>query len=121
MRYLDVDSIVENMVRDAFAKYETASDDSLTILGLAAGRQVASILMPGVKDLARRSVKTAITSTDESGYFEYVRKSNVWYLTISEQGDKALVKPRGKSDISFEMKRSAPGRWQITRIIKGDL
>jgi hypothetical protein len=118
--YVDVDSIVENMVRDTLARYEVASDDPLSLLGLEAGRQVASVLMPGVREVARRSVRAAIASSDEAGYFEYVKRGNVWYLTISEQGDAALVKPRGKSDTSFEMKRVAPGRWQIVRIIKED-
>lgn len=118
LRYLDVDSIVENMVRDIFAKYESSSDDPMALLGLEAGRQVASLLMPGVKDLATRSVRAAIDSGGEGGYFEYVRQGNVWYLTISEKGDTAVVRPRGKSDISFEMKRVTPGWWRIVHIIK---
>lgn len=118
MRYVDMDSIVENMVRDIFMKYETKSDDPLALLGVKAGRQLANVLMPGVKELARNRVKAAITSPDEGGYFEYVKKGSVWYLNISADGDTALVKPMGKSDISFRMKRVADGHWQIVQIIK---
>jgi multidrug efflux pump subunit AcrA (membrane-fusion protein) len=118
LRYVDVDSIVENMVRDIFLKYEAKSDDPLALLGIEAGRQVAKALMPGVKELAKNRVKAAITSPDEGGYFEYVKKGSVWYVDIAADGDTALVKPRGKSDISFRMKRMADGHWQIVQIIK---
>ena len=69
LRYVDMDSVVENMVRDIFAKYEAKSDDPLALLGVKAGRQVASVLMPGVKAFARNRVKEAIISPDEGGYF----------------------------------------------------
>ena len=118
MRYIDVDSIVDNMVKDIFAKYETRSDDPLALLGIKAGRQAAQLLMPGLQELARSRVKAAIVSPDEGGYFEYVKKGSVWYLEISADGDTALVKPIVKSDTSFRMKRMADGHWRIVQIIK---
>ena len=118
MRYVDVDSIVENMVQDIFLKYEAASDDPLALLGIKAGRQAALVLMPGVKELTKNLVKAAITSPDEGGYFEYVKKGSVWYLDIAADGDTALVKPMGKSDTSFKMRRMADGHWKIVQIIK---
>jgi len=118
LRYIDVDSIVENMVQDIFLKYEVKSDDPLALLGIRAGRQAALALMPGVKELARNRVKAAITSPDEGGYFEYVKKGSVWYLDIAADGDTALVKPIVKSDTSFRMRRMADGHWKIVQIIK---
>jgi hypothetical protein len=118
LRYVDTDSIVENMVQDFFTRYEAKSEDPFAHVGVKAGRQVADLLMPGMKDLARSRLKASITSPDEGGYFEYIKKGSAWYLDISENGDTATAKPIGKSDISFRMRRMPDGHWKIVQIIK---
>ncbi len=117
-RYIDTDSVVECLVRDILLKYEKKADSPLEALGVMAGRQAASAMMPGIKDLARRQLKEAITSSDQAGYFQDIRRSSVWYLTIDVEGDTALVAPRGKSDIRFRMARTDAGRWRIVEIIR---
>ena len=83
-----------------------------------AGRQAAAVIMPEIKDLVRKQLKEAITSSDEAGYFRDIRRASVWYLNIAVEGDTALVAPRGKSDISFRMARTDEGRWRIVEIIR---
>ena len=116
-RYVDVDSIVDCMVRDIFAKYESKAGDPLTVLGIRAGRRSAKVLMPGVKELARNRVKAAILSPDEGGYFEYVRKGSVWYLAIAADGTTAIVNPIGKPDTKFRMRQMEDGHWKIVEIM----
>jgi len=117
-RYVDVDSIVECMVRDIFAKYEAKADDPLKVLGIRAGRKAAGLLMPGVKALAREQVREAILAPDEDGYFEYVRKGSVWYLEIEADGSTAIVKPVGKADTKFRMRQVEDGHWKIVEIMR---
>ncbi len=117
-RYIDTDRVVECLVRDTFLKYEKKADSPLEALGLMAGRQAASIMMPGIKDLVRKQLKEAITSSDEAGYFQDIRRASVWYLTIDVEGSTALVAPMGKSDIRFRMARMDDGRWRIVEIIR---
>jgi len=117
-RYVDVDSIVECMVRDIFARYESKADDPLKVLGIRAGREAARFLIPGVKTLARDRVRAAILEPDEAGYFEYVRKGSVWYLKIEADGSTAIVKPVGKSDTAFRMRQVADGHWKIVEIMR---
>lgn len=118
LRYIDADSVVECLVRDILLKYEKKADNPLEVLGLMAGRQAASALMPGIKDLVRKQLKEAITSSDEAGYFQDIRRASVWYLNIDVEGDTALIVPRGKSDIRFRMARTDEGRWRIVEIIR---
>ena len=117
-RYIDADSVVECLVRDIFLKYEKKADNPLEVLGLMAGRQAASAMMPGIKDLVRKQLREAITSSDEAGYFQDIRRASVWYLNIDVEGDTALVAPRGKSDARFKMARTDKGRWRIVEIIR---
>jgi hypothetical protein len=119
LRYVDVDSIVEGMVKDLFLEYEVkASDDPMAALGLKAGKRVADAMMPAVREMARHQVRMAITSDDQWGYFKEIRKASVWYLNIREDGDTAIVEPKGKSDFRFRMTKTTEGRWRIVEIMR---
>lgn len=118
LRYIDTDSVVDCLVRDIFLKYEKKADNPLEALGVMAGRQAASAMMPQIKGLVRKQLREAITSSDEAGYFQDIRRASVWYLNISVEGDTAVVAPRGKSDIKFKMARMDDGRWRVVEIIR---
>jgi hypothetical protein len=118
LRYIDVDSIVEALVRDNLLKYEAKADDPLSMLGLGAGKEMIAAVMPGLKTLARREVSAAITSDNQLGFFEDIKKASVWYLTIKVDGETAMVRPRGKSHLGFKMARSPEGWWRIVEIVR---
>jgi hypothetical protein len=119
LRYIDVDSIVEGMVKDLFLEYEAkAPDDPATVFGVKAGRQIADAVMPAMRAAARHQVRAAIASDDQWGYFKDIRRSSVWYLDIREDGDTTIVEPKGKSDIQFRMARTKDGRWRIVGIVR---
>jgi hypothetical protein len=117
MRYIDVDSVVNGMVRDIFLKYEAKADDPFAMLGLKAGKEVAGAVMPGARAIARWQVRSAITSDDQWGYFDDIRKASVWYLRIKVDGDTAIVEPRGKPSTGFKMERTGEGHWKIVELI----
>jgi hypothetical protein len=116
-KYVDVDSIVEHMVNDMFAQRESWSKTTLDAFGVAIGRGIASALLPEAKQLIRKEVRGAIESGGETGYFEQIRRASVWYLTIEEEGDVALVTPRRDDKVRFKMERSGEGYWKIKQII----
>ena len=118
LRYIDVDSVVDAMVRDIFLEYEAKADNPLMELGLKVGKEVAGVVMPGVRAIARRQVRTAITSGDQWGYFEDIRKASVWYLNIRVDGDMAVVEPKGRSSRGFKMFRAGEGHWKIVEIFR---
>jgi hypothetical protein len=116
-KYVDVDSIVEHMVDDMFAQRESRSRTTLDALGVVIGRSIASALLPQAKELIRKEVRGAIESGDVAGYFESIRKASVWYFTIEEEGDVALITPRGDDKVRFKMERAGEGYWKIKQII----
>jgi hypothetical protein len=118
LKYVDVDSIVDCMVRDIFLKYDARADNELQALGIRAGREAAKLAAPAFKYLLTSQLRKAITSPDETGYFDYLRKASVWYLHITREGDTALVEPKGKSDIQFRMAKAPEGHWRIVEIMK---
>ena len=85
--------------------------------GPAFGRLLASAVMPQAKILLRKGLIAAIESDDQLGYFSSIKKSSVWYLSIEEDGDTALVTPRGDDKVRFKMKRTGQGYWKITELI----
>ena len=119
LRYIDVDSVVDGLVRDIFLKYEAKADNPLSALGLRAGKGLIDVAMPGVRTIARRQISAAIASDDQLGYFEDIRKASVWYLSIKIDEETAIVRPRGKGGTGFKMVRAAEGRWRIVEIVRG--
>lgn len=117
LHYIDVDSITDHLAEDVLDRYD-AYGDPLTSLGLAVGRNMQPFLLPLVKEAVRKQVKRAISSTDDSGYFSYIRKAHVFYLNVTMEGDdRALVEPKGTSDIAFRMARTDEGYWKVVELI----
>jgi hypothetical protein len=117
LKYVDVESIVDHMVEDAFRTKESSAKTDLDALRLALGRSVASAMLPQAKALIRKGVYAAIESDDQLGYFSRIRASSVWYLSIEEKGDTAVVTPRGDDKVRFKMERADKGYWRITELI----
>lgn len=116
--YVDVESVVDGLVRDVFRKHEAKTDDPIARLGIKAGKGAADLLMPGLIAITRWQLRAAIASDDQWGYFEDIRKASVWYLNIKVEGDVAFVQPKGKSDVGFRMARTGDGHWKIVEITK---
>jgi predicted cupin superfamily sugar epimerase len=74
-------------------------------------------MLPQAKALIRKGVYAAIESDDQLGYFSRIRASSVWYLSIEEKGDTAVVTPRGDDKVRFKMERADKGYWRITELI----
>ena len=117
LKYVDVDSIVNHMVQDKLRAQEQNAKTDLDAMGLALGRIVASAILPQATPLIRQGVIAAITSDDQLGYFNKIRKASVWYFTIEEKGNTALITPRGDNKVQFKMERTDQGYWRITQVI----
>jgi hypothetical protein len=122
LRYIDIDSIVDCFARDMLLKYEREARDPLESLGVQIAGKASGFVMPMVKDMVRRQVRSAITCSDDMGYFDDIRKANDWYLMyylkIEVEGDTAIVKVRGDSRTAFRMKRIDRGYWKVVEIIR---
>jgi hypothetical protein len=120
LKYVDVDSIVDHMVEGVFRAQESSAKTELDPLGSALGRFAASAMLQPAKALIRKGVRAAIESDDQLGYFSSIRKASVWYFTIEEEGNSAVVTPRGDDKVRFKMERTDEGYWRITELILKD-
>ena len=117
LKYVDVDSIVNHMVEDRLRAQEQKAKTDLDAMGLALGRSVASAILPLATPLIRQGVIAAIETDDQFGYFSEIRKASIWYFTIEEKGNTALVTPRGDNKVQFKMERTDQGYWRIMQLI----
>jgi hypothetical protein len=117
LKYVDVESITDHMAEDAFRMKRSVMKTDLDDLGLALGRSVVSAMLPQAKALIRKGVYAAIESDDQLGYFSRIKSASVWYFTIEENGDTAVVTPRGDDKVRFKMKRTDKGYWRITELL----
>jgi hypothetical protein len=117
LKYVDVDSIAAHMMEDAFRTKESSAKTDLDALGLALGRSIASAMLPQATGLIRKGIYAAIESDDQLGYFSSIRKASIWYFTIEEKGNTAVVTPRGDDKVRFKMERTDKGYWRITELI----
>ncbi len=117
LKYIDVDSIVEHLVDDMLTRRESRNRTGADALGTALGKGIASALLPQAKDLVRKQVRAAIESEDQAGYFEQIRRASVWYFSIDQEDGTALVTPRRDDKVSFRMKQTDEGYWQIVQIL----
>jgi hypothetical protein len=112
LKYIDVNSVVATFVNDLFS----GGEDTKNTFGLTVVRGMANLARPAMSALVERQLRAAISSDNQWGHFDDIRRASVWYFTIAEEGDSALVEPRGKSSFYFVMKKTQPGWWRITEI-----
>jgi hypothetical protein len=117
LKYIDVDSVVAHLAEDTFKAKESSAKTDLDALGLALGRAIGSSILPQITPIIRKGVIAAIASDDQLGYFSSIKKSSVWYLSIDEKGDTAVVTPRGDDKVRFKMERTDKGYWKITELM----
>jgi hypothetical protein len=117
LKYVDVESITDHMIEDALRTKGPSAKSDLDALGLVLGKSLVSAMLPQAKALIRKGVYAAIESDDQLGYFARIRAASVWYLTIEEKGDTAVVTPRGDDKVRFKMERTDKGYWRITELM----
>ena len=117
LKYVDIESVVDHIIEDTFLSKESGIKTNSNALGLALGRSIASALLPQARTLIRKAVYAAIESDDQLGYFSQIRKASVWYFSIEEKGDTAVVTPRGDDKVRFKMERTVEGYWKIKQLI----
>jgi hypothetical protein len=116
LKYLDTDSIVDNMVKDMSggedkekAKSKNQSDDSMKNIG----KDIIMQNLPAIKVQLREQLKSAIISYKNRAALDNLNNASVFGLRITMEGDVALVKIRGKDKTAFKMAKASEDRWRI--------
>ena len=116
LKYLDTDSIVDNMVKDMSGeedKEKAQSRDQSKGSMKNIGKDIIMQNLPAIKEQLREQLKSAIISYNDRTVLDNLNKANVFGLQITMEGDMALVKIRGKDKVAFKMAKSSGGHWKI--------
>ena len=112
LKYLDTDSIADNMVKDMSVEGDEGKllqERSMKNIG----RDIVIQNLPAIKEQLRDQLKSFITSYNDQAILDNLKKANVFGLNITMEGDSALVKIRGRDKVVFKMAKSPEGHWRI--------
>jgi hypothetical protein len=116
LKYLDTDSIVDNMVKDMSGEEEKekvqSKDQSKGSMNNI-GKDIIMQNLPVIKAQLREQLKSVIVSYNDRAALDNLNKASVFGLQIAQEGDTALVKIRGKDKVAFKMVKSSEGHWRI--------
>jgi hypothetical protein len=116
LKYLDTDSILDNMAKDVFARIEKKEPprNKFEEHMRAAGKDFAAQLLPQLKAQMGESITNLLHSYNDEQLFGNLRKATVFALAVTTHGNTAEVRQRGKDRISFTMAKAPEGHWRIT-------
>ncbi len=116
LKYLDTDSILDNMAKDVFARMEKKEparnkfEESMQGIG----KDVAAQLLPQLKKQMGEAITNLLLSYGDDESIGKLKKTTIFGLSVTVEGNTALVKQRGKDTVSFTMAKSPEGHWRIT-------
>jgi hypothetical protein len=115
--FIDIDSIVDNLLRDALLKQDPAPKNEWEKMGQNFGKSLALMMAPAMKETLKSRFKSAIASVDEKNDLQKIKSAGLWDGEITVSGGSATVTFKDDATIKFRMIKSQNGYWKITEII----
>jgi hypothetical protein len=119
LKYLDTDSIIDHMAKDVVAQMDKKRpprnrfDEKMQ----GAGKDIIAQLVPQLKKQIGDSLTALLESYDDDKLFANLRRATVFGLAIDVKDDgTAEVRERGKTEVSFTMRKAPEGHWRINWI-----
>lgn len=119
LKYLDTDSILDNMAKDALARIDKkeAPRNKFEEHLYGAGQDVVRQLLPQLKKQIGDALNDFLLSYDNAALFGDLKKATVFALSVKIKEDgTAQVRQRGKDKVDFTMRKAPDGRWRINWI-----
>ncbi len=117
LKYLDIDSIVDNMMKEVLAKEEPAPRTEWEAAGRNLGKVMVMAMAPAMKETLKSTMKTSLTSADKSN-LDNLKKGSIWDLDIKTDGNTAIVTPKGDPSVNFRMAKTGEGYWKIVEFMR---
>lgn len=114
--YLDIDSIVDNMMKEVMIQDEPQPKNVWEAAGRNIGKAMAMAMMPAMKETMKSAIKTAITSSDKST-LDNIKKGGIWDFDIKTKGTIATIVPKNDASLNFKMVKTGAGYWKVVEFI----
>lgn len=115
--FIDIDSIVDNLLRDMIQKQDLSPKDQWQKMGNDLGKGLALMMAPAMKESLKSQFKTAIASGDEKNNLQKIKSSGLWDSEITVNGGSAVLAINNNGITKFRMIKSTNGYWKIIEII----
>ncbi len=118
LKYLDTDSILDDMARDVLARMEKKEPprNRFEEHMQKAGRDLVKQLLPQLKKQMGDALTELLLSYDNPALFKDLRRSTVFAFTADVTGDTANIRQRGNDRVAFKMRKAPGGYWRIVWI-----
>lgn len=116
LKYLDTDSILDNMSKDVFARMDKKEPprNKFEEHMQNAGKDLAAQLLPQLKEQMGDAISNLLLSYNDEELFGKLKQATVFGLSVTVEGTAAKVRQRGKDTVSFTMAKAPEGHWRIT-------
>ena len=123
LKYLDTDSIVDNMAKDVFAKIDKKEQprNKLEESFQGVGKDVAAQLLPQIKKQMGEAITNLLLSYGDESSMKKLKDATIFGLSVTVNGNQAQVRARGKDKVSFTMTKAPEGHWRITSLDPDEL
>lgn len=126
-KYLDVDSVVDNLASDLMNSQEMNKPTSSPWeeAGQSMAKGLVTVMLPSIKDAMKGQIKTAITTADSekgegdggTNTIKGLSKGGWTDFDVKVEGKMAIVTNKQDHALKFKMVKSSEGHWKITQIM----
>ena len=123
LKYLDTDSILDNMAKDVFSRMDKKEPprNKFEEHMQNAGKDLVSQLLPQLKKQMGEAITNLLLSYNDEALFGKLKRATIFGLSVTVEGNTALVSQRGKDTVSFTMAKAPEGHWRITSFNNDEL
>lgn len=118
--FIDIDSIVDNFLRNTIQKQNASSKNHWEKMGNSFGAGLALMMAPAMKESLKSQFKSAIASADDKGDFQKIKNARFWDGEIAVNGGSAILTINNNGITKFKMIKTTDGHWKIIEIITSD-
>ncbi|QXE92787.1 DUF2939 domain-containing protein [Geomonas subterranea] len=126
-KYLDVDSVVDNLALDLINSKEMnkPASNPWEEAGQTMAKGLMTVMLPSIKEAMKGQIKTAITTADSeksendkgTNTIKGLNKGSWSDFDVKVEGKMAIVTNKQDEALKFKMVKSSEGYWKIIKII----
>ncbi len=115
--FIDIDSIVDNLLRDVMQKQDVSPKNQWEKAGNDLGKGLVLMMVPAMKESLKAQFKSAIASADGKNDLQKIKSGGLWDGEITVNGGSAILAINNNGVTKFRMIKSSNGYWKIIEII----
>jgi hypothetical protein len=121
-KYLDTDSIVDNLANDLMKAEEAKTPkDGWEAMGQNFAKGVIAMMLPGLKESMKGQFRTAITTpSEDKTAVKDIGKGSLSDFEVKTEGKMAIISRKDNKDVKFKMVKTSEGHWKIIQFMMPD-